>query len=328
MLGLGSALLDLLYHVDDGFLSSVPGNKGGTELVNAAQMAAILQRLPGEGTIVQGGSAANTIVALAKLGGKTSMLAKIGDDDGGETYKECIRKAGVSVDNFKVAKDMPNGRCLSLISPDSERTMRTCMAAAETMTPDDISEEDFANATHFYIEGYTLFNRDLLLKALDLAKNAGLEIHFDLAAPEIVMGAKDILPDLLRTYVHAVYANEMEAAALSGQDDPVKALDTIAGLCPLPIVKLGKKGAILRHNGGPVIQVPAKVVNAVDTTAAGDLWAAGFLHGYLNGWPLDKAAWFGSLTSAEVVQVTGSVLPDAVWEALRKESNKLQPIIG
>ena len=316
VLGLGSAIMDLLYHVPEEFMRNVDGLKGGTRMMSADEMDALIGRIPAEGRIVQGGSAANTIVALAMLGDSSALLCKLGGDENGRLFQDALRSSNVSDRQFKFSP-LPTGRCLSLITPDCERTMRTCMGAAETMSPDDLSPDDFPQNGVFLIEGYSIFNKSMLLKAVELAKANGMEIHLDLASPEIAKSQRDFLLDLIPKYIHTIYANEMEAAAISGEDAPEAALDFIAEICSLAVVKLGRNGALLKRHSGERISVPAKVVKAVDTTAAGDLWAAGFLHGYINGWPLEKAAAFGAATSAEVVQVTGSVLPQEAWERLR-----------
>jgi len=317
ILGLGSAIMDLLYHVTEEFMINVHGLKGGTMMMAADEMDALIGRIPSEGKIVQGGSAANTIVALAMLGDRTSLLCKLGKDNYGARFKDALLTSNVSDRCFKYSK-LPTGRCLSLITPDSERTMRTCMGAAETMSPDDLSPDDFPKDGIFLIEGYSIFNKPMLLKAVELAKANGMEIHLDLASPEIADSQREFLLGLIPGSIHTIYANELEALAISRQNTPEKALDFIAEICDLAIVKLGQKGAMLKKHSGEKIHVPAQVVKAVDTTAAGDLWAAGFIHGYVNGWPLEKAAAFAAATSAEVVQVTGSVLPRTTWDKLRQ----------
>ncbi len=316
VLGLGSAIMDLLYHVPEEFMRNVDGLKGGTQMMSADEMDALIAKIPSEGKIVQGGSAANTIVALAMLGDSSALLCKLGGDEYGRLFQKALRSSNVSERQFKFSP-LPTGRCLSLITPDSERTMRTCMGAAETMSPEDLSSDDFPQNGVFLIEGYSIFNKSMLIKAVELAKANGMEIHLDLASPEIAKSQRDFLLDLIPKYIHTIYANEMEATAISGEDAPEAALDFIAEICSLAVVKLGKKGALLKRHSGERIRVPAQVVKAVDTTAAGDLWAAGFLHGYINGWPLEKAAAFGAATSAEVVQVTGAVLPQEAWERLK-----------
>ncbi len=320
LLGFGSALVDLLVHVEDDFLRrSIPGLKGGTELVQDSEMSVILAGLPQSPVQVPGGAAANTIVGYAQLGGRASMLAKIGNDQAGEFYRQSLAQSGVSTALFKRDPRHATGRCLSMITPDSERTMRTCMGAANTLAPEELAPADFTGQDCLYIEGYALFNRQLMRKALELAKAANLKVCLDLAAPEIVRAARDILPDLLRHYVDAVFANELEAEMFAGVDDPRAGLAALSELCPLAVVKVGRQGAWLQKRGEGAVHVEAKVVQAVDTTGAGDLWAAGFLYGWLNGWPLRPAAELGALVASEVVQVTGAVIPAATWTRLREQ---------
>jgi sugar/nucleoside kinase (ribokinase family) len=319
VLGFGSALLDVLAHVDEDFRASVPGRKGGTELLDCQTQAAIIQRLPQEALRAPGGAAANTVVGYAKLGGRAAMLAKIGQDEVGRFYRQALQDAGVDTSAFKHCANEDTGRCLSLITPDSERTMRTYMGAAATLRADELRAEDFRGHSHFYCEGYALFDRELIFRALKLARDAGMTICLDLAAPEIVLAAQDILPALLRDYVHAVFANEQEAAAFCGSTNPEVGLDALAAHCPLAVLKLGRQGLRLREGNGEPISVPAYEVQAVDSTGAGDLWAAGFLYGWLQGWPLHEAAALGAKVAAAVVQVTGAVIPDQVWAQIRRE---------
>ena len=319
IIGVGSALVDLLYYVPDELLKTIRGCKGGTEQISPADMDNLLQRLPDTGSRMQGGSTANTLVALAHLGIPSSFVCRVGRDDAGAFFRRALTEAGVDTSCFKVDEQLPTGRCLSLITPDSERTMRTCLGADGAMGANDVRREEFAKVTHLCIEGYSLRHPDLLARTAELAEEMRLEVHFDLAAPEIVRENRDFLVQFIQRHVYALYANEREAQELSGEESPEKALAFMGRLCSLPIVKLGEKGVLIGQRDGAVLRVPAKRVPAIDTTAAGDLWAAGFLRGYLDGWPLEKAARLGAAVSAEVVQVTGSVLPEPVWRRLRQE---------
>ncbi|MBR4675551.1 MAG: adenosine kinase [Victivallales bacterium] len=319
IIGVGSALVDLLYYVPDELLNTIRGGKGGTEQISPADLDTLLQRLPDTGRRMQGGSTANTLVALAHLGFPSAFVCRIGRDDAGVFFRRALAEAGVDTTCFKVDEQLPTGRCLSLITPDSERTMRTCLGADGAMGAEDVRREELFGATHLCVEGYSLRHPDLLARTAALAEELHVEVHFDLAAPEIVRENRDFLLDFIRRYVYALYANEREAQELSGEENPEKALAFLGRLCVLPIVKLGKRGVLIGQQDGTVLRVPAKKVQAIDTTAAGDLWAAGFLRGYLDGWPLEKAARLGAAVSAEVVQVTGSVLPEPVWQRLRQE---------
>lgn len=319
IIGVGSGLVDLLYYVSDELLGTIHGGKGGTEQIAPDDLDALLKRLPDTGSRIQGGSTANTLVALAHLGMPSGFICRIGRDSAGEFFRRALQEAGVDTACFKVDEHLPTGRCLSLITPDSERTMRTCLGADGAMGADDVRCEELAGATHLCVEGYSLRHHELLARTAELADELHLEMHFDLAAPELVREHRDFLLEFIQRHVYALYANEREAQELSGEESPEKALAFMGRLCGLPIVKMGERGVLLCQDGGPVVRVPAKKVRAVDTTAAGDLWAAGFLRGYLARWPLEKAASLGAAVSAEVVQVTGSVLPEATWNRLRQE---------
>ena len=318
LLGFGSALLDELAHVPEAFLATVPGMKGGTELVDRATGEALLKRLPCKPVQAPGGSAANTIVGAAHLGLNCGMLAKVGADAAGEFYRAAMRDAKIDTAAFKVSASEPTGCCLSLITPDSQLTMRTFLGAAATVSPSEITAADFAGYTHLHAEGYQLFNRDLMLHVLALAKSAGLEISLDLSAPEVVGATKDILPELLREYVTTVFANEDEASAFADGKGEEAGLAALSKIVPVTCVKLGVRGAIIR-SGGKDVRVSAHIVKAVDTSGAGDLWAAGYLYGHLTGAEFAKSGDFGARTSAAVVQVTGAVISETEWTRLRQE---------
>lgn len=317
LLGFGSALLDELAYVPEPFLRGVPGRKGGTELVEFATLEALRRRLPAGAARAPGGSAANTVTGAARLGQSCGMLAKVGADADGRFYTEALGQAGVDTRTFKVSAAVPTGCCLSLITPDSQRTMCTCLGAAATLAPADITEDDFAGAGHLHAEGYQLFSRDLMLHVLRLARRSGCTVSLDLSSPQVVESARDILPELLRDYVTVVFANEDEASAFAGGAGEAAGLEALAACVPVAAVKLGVRGAVIRSRGREV-RVAAHVVPACDTTGAGDLWAAGFLYGWLNGATPAAAGDFGARLAAAVVRVTGAVIPEADWPGLRR----------
>jgi len=271
---------------------------------------------------VPGGSAANTVVGAARLGLSAGLLTKVGDDEPGSYYREALVKAGVDSAGCKTGHGQATGACLALITPDSERTMRTFLGASATMMPAEIDADDFRRFGHAHIEGYLLFNEELLLHVLKTARAAGCGISLDLAAPEVVRAALPVLPRILHDYVDMVLANEAEAEAFSGESDEERGLAALAECCPTAVVKLGRRGALIRHDHDRY-RVPAYTVHAVDTTGAGDLWAAGFLYGVLSGAAIPAAADIGARVAAEVVKVTGAAIPEAVWMRLRKECGKI-----
>lgn len=318
LLGVGSALVDELAHVPEAFLATVPGRKGGTELVDYPAISALLGRLPAAPVRAPGGSAANTVAGLARLGGAAAMLAKTGDDEAGRYYRQALAAAGVSVAPFKCHPAEPTGRCLSLITPDSQRTMRTFLGAAATLAPAEIAPADFAGCAYVHVEGYQLFNPDLMRRILTVARQAGCRISLDLAAPEVVRACRELLAELMEQHVDVVFANEDEASEFAGGQGEEAGLAALSELCDIAVVKLGVRGAWIRQ-GGRTVQVHAHVVPAVDTTGAGDLWGAGFLYGLLHGADLGRAGDFGARLSSAVVRVTGAVIPDAEWARLRAE---------
>jgi len=318
VLGAGSPMLDLLVNVDDAFIDSIDGEKGGMNLVSPEELDSILAKSETQSvTKAPGGSAANTIFGLANLGISTALLGKTGVDDEADFYRAQYRDMGGDISHLKINKDVPTGKCLSLVTPDSERTMRTDLGAAATLSIEDVTAADFAGFSHVHIEGYMLFNADLTCHILKLAKDANCIISLDLASFEVVNAAKDLLQELLTDYVDIIFANEEEAAAFCGTEDPEKCLDMLSEYSDIVAVKVGKEGAYIKR-GNESVKVDAGPAVAIDTTGAGDLWASGFLYGILNDMSLEDAGKLGSLCGDEVVQVMGAAIPQDGWERVKK----------
>jgi len=320
IIGVGSPIVDLLARVDDAFLRTIDGGKGGMVLVGPADIAAMVARLPAAPARSPGGSSGNTTFALARLGNRAAFLGKTGNDEAGTFYRESFARLGGRTDRFKSGA-VPNGCCLSLITPDAQRTLRTDLGAAMTLAPDEITPRDFAGCRHAHIEGYLLFNPALLMRVLECARSAGCSVSLDLASYEVVEAARDALPAILRDYVDVVFANEEEATAYFGPghsyEDMARAL---AGLCTIGVVKLGKAGSLVAAadsaDGALHRIAPVVVADAIDTTGAGDFWAAGFLHGWLRGLPLARCGAFGSILGAAIVSVVGTQLTPERWDAI------------
>lgn len=314
IIGVGSPVVDGLVQVTEEFVSGIEGAKGGMELVDGAGMAKLLGEVEADVMMALGGSAGNTIFGVTRLGLKSTFLGKLGNCEAGTFFRKAFEEAGGDGSRFK-AGEIPNARCLSLITPDSERTMRTDLGASAHLRPDEVRVEDFAGVRHAHVEGYMLFNRELMMRVLECAKEAGCTVSVDLASFEVVRASKDVLEDLLRKYVDVVFANEEEADAFTGMGKDYEGMAKRFGeLCEVAAVKMGKKGAYVSSKGEVVRIEPVVVERAVDTTGAGDLWAAGFLYGWLTGKSLEDAGRFGSILGAEVVQVMGASLGVDDWE--------------
>ncbi len=312
-IGVGSPIVDLLAKVPDALVHSIRGEKGGMELVNPQEMDDLLEVVGQAPLRAPGGSAGNTIFAMARLGVHCAFLGKLGGDKDGDYYQEAFEAACGDCSRFKISTEAPTARCLSLITPDSERTMRTELGAATLLAPNEVSERDFAGYDFAHVEGYLLFNQDLAQRVLESAKGSGAMVSLDLGSFEVVESSRGLLPSLLENCVDLVFANEDEAEAYTGQADPEAALDTLGALCEVAAVKLGAEGALLKK-GGETIRVDAvRVEHALDTTGAGDCWAAGFLYGHLNGHDLKVCGELGALLGAEAVKQVGASPSEEGW---------------
>lgn len=325
LIGAGNPIMDLLARVPDEFLTQhVRGAKGGMELVDADEMHRLVTQLHASPVRAPGGSAANTIISAARLGLKTRYLGKIGSDETATTYHQNFLDHGVDGSRFKRAP-LPNARCLSLITPDGQRTMRTCLGAAMTLSPDEVRPADFAGSRHAHIEGYLMFNPALAAAVVSAARTAGCTISIDLSSFEVVNVARDWIMTQLHEGVDVVFANEDEIHALyrtktTAYDELAKRLASHGGLAA---VKMGKDGAWIARGAELHRIEPVKVPQAIDTTGAGDAWAAGFLHGYLGNWSLPAAGSLGSVLGAECVQHIGPSIPESHWPTVRARAAAL-----
>ena len=324
LIGVGNPIMDLLARVDDSFLAAnVPGEKGGMVLVDDADIAALVQKVSGNVATMPGGAVANATLGATRLGLRTTYLGKIGGDITAEHYFENFTAAGGDGSRFKRAT-LPNGRCLSLVTPDGQRTLRTHLGAAMTLAPAEVTPADFAGARHALIEGYLLFNPALADHVVRTARAAGCTISIDLASFEVVNAARDWIFAQLREGVDVVFANEDEAAALFQRQDAYENFAReIAGFGGIAAVKMGKDGAWIAQGRDLHRVHPVPAARVVDTTGAGDSWAAGFLYGWLRGSSLTTAGAIGSILGAETVQHLGAAIPATFWPHLRAHAEAL-----
>ncbi len=285
-------------------------------LVDTDTIARLLEKIPGKTTRTPGGSAGNTLFTLARMGAATALVGKIGNCENGTFYRKRFSELGGDSTRFKIG-ETNNGHCLSLVTPDGERTMRTHLGAAMTLSPDEITVADFSGCHHAHIEGYLLFNDELMTAVFKAAKSAGCSISLDLASFETVNTTRQILPEILRDYVDIVFANEEEAHALIGPGENDEDMARyLAGLCDIAVLKIGARGSYIGRNDTVYKIDPIPVEQVIDTTGAGDLWAAGFLYGWSRQRDLTDCGRIGSIFGAAAVQQQGSVLPESVWEEM------------
>lgn len=315
ILGIGSALVDILTQVPDETIMNELGlPKGSMTYVKADDIVRIGERLAQQygNQRASGGSAANTMSGLARLGVEAGFLSKIGKDEVGEFFKK--QMLDTNVQPQLLTTDTPSGRVIALVTPDGERTFATCLGAAAEMRPDDITPELFDGWDILYVEGYLVANPNMLRKVVETAKAKGLTIAIDLASYNVVEESRDFLMDLVNNYVDIVFANEKEAFALTGME-PEAALHFIADRCQIAVVKVGAKGAFVQR-GQEVVSIPPMEAHVVDTTGAGDMWAAGFLAGWVKGESLQRCGMMGAIVAKNIIEVVGAKMDDARWKKI------------
>jgi sugar/nucleoside kinase (ribokinase family) len=312
--GVGSALVDILAREADSFLQQVGAIKGGMIYTEKGFIDQAVQMATAPPHLVPGGSACNTVVGISRLGGKSRFIGKCGRGPMGEFFRKGLERQGVESLLFTSATY--TGRVLSIVTPDAQRSMLTYLGASAETQPDEIGPECFKDAAIVHIEGYLLFNLELIMAVLKSARQAGALISLDLASFNVVEAAKEILPDLIDTYVDILIANEDEAFAFSGRKNEADALRALSAHARLAVLKIGARGSLVAHDG-QVLSTKAKGDGrAVDTTGAGDLWASGFLYGLSKRLPLDQCMDLGSVCGYEVCQVMGATIPDERWRAI------------
>lgn len=321
ILGLGNALIDLITDIPgDECLNDLGLPKGSMTLVDArraADITALTEKYPR--TLKSGGSAANTIFGLARLGVHSGFIGKTGRDALGEHYENELVVSGILTRLVK--SPTPTGRAIALISPDSERTFAVYLGAAMELSADDLQGSHFSGFDHLHIEGYLVQNHALMLKALELATQYGLTISLDLASYNVVAENHAFLMEIILKYVDMVFANEEEARSLTGLE-PEPALEAIGLLCNTAIVKIGKEGSLIRR-AGTTIRISATEARPVDTTGAGDIYAAGFLYGLSKGYDLGICGHLASLLAARVIEIKGARLGDDDWDELIPRINRM-----
>jgi len=321
VLGMGNALVDIMTKLESEKTLDLFGlPKGSMQLVDLKESDKVNNGTEGfEKTTASGGSAANTIHGLAKLDVETGFIGKVGKDEFGLFFQSDMEKSHITPILF--TSTTATGKAMALVTPDSERTFATYLGAAVELSPDDITPGQFDGYDYFHIEGYLVQNHNLILKAVKLAKEKGLTVTLDMASYNVVENNLDFLKGILEKYVDIVFANEEEAKAFTGKE-PEESLNDFSELCNISVVKIGKKGSLVKKDG-KTYKINPITANSIDTTGAGDSYAAGFIYGLIKGYPLDKCGAAGSILAAKTIEVIGPKMNDKKWKEVKNLLKKL-----
>lgn len=311
--GIGNALVDVLAKATDEFIEGQGDKlmKGGMTLIDT-ERANELYDLMGPATEVSGGSAANTMAGFASFGGKGGFIGKVSDDQLGQVFRHDLKSMKIAFETEPLPEDheLSTGRCLILVTPDAERTMNTYLGAGQELCADDIeaAKELIENSKVTYLEGYLFdkdHSKDAFRRASEIAHNAGREVSLTLSDSFCVDRHRDDFKDLVKNHVDILFANEDEIKSLYLADTFEDAAKAVQQDCKVAVITRGKKGAVV-VTANDMIEVDAcDVEKVVDTTGAGDQFAAGFLYGYTQGMEMHDCARLGALAAAEVISHIG-----------------------
>jgi sugar/nucleoside kinase (ribokinase family) len=306
---LGNAIVDVLADVDEAFLADHAIPKGGMVLIDTEKARKITSAFT-DTVRVAGGSAANTCACLASLGGTARFVGKVAKDELGDIYRKSLTDLGITFTTPAVNDALPSGRCLIAVTSDAERSMATYLGAAGELSPEDIQDGDFETAQICYLEGYNFeapHARAACVEAAKRAKRAGRFVAMTLSDAGMVERQLEPLRAFLKETVDMVFANEDEAAALTGMTDPMEAAVAMRGHYGLwGAVTMSERGSLVFGPQGEIEKVEAVAPKQlVDTTGAGDAYAAGWLYGFTTCKPLDQCGKLGSLCASEVISHMG-----------------------
>lgn len=308
VVAIGNAIVDIIGRCEDTFLQEHDAPKGHMRLVDADTITKLYGAM-GPGVEISGGSAANTIAGIASLGGKGAFIGKVADDDFGRIFAHDIRSAGVAFTTPPVGGRAPTARSLILVTPDGERTMNTFLGISPELDQGEVDPELIAASQVVYLEGY-LFDRDeakaAFRQAAQIARDAGRKVALTLSDGFCVDRHRDEFRDLITNSVDILFANESEITSLYQVDSFDEAAQRTQDDATLAVLTRSGKGSLIISDGERIEVSAEKVDQVVDSTGAGDLYAAGFLYGYTHGLPLATAGRLGSLAAAEIISHLGA----------------------
>ena len=320
VLGIGNPLIDIIISVEESDIHSLGIHKGTMALIHKERMAELLLLSKDKQTTYScGGSCPNTIIALASLGIETTLAGKVGSDESGTIYAKTLKSLNV-INELVITDKEPTGSTVILVTPDSERSMNTYLGANRLYAPKDVNEESVATTDFFHFTGYmwdTQSQQEAITKALKIAKQNRTVISFDVADPFAVGRYRDTFLRIIEESCDIVFANREEARILFDNYDPYECCRSMGKLCKTAIVKNGKKGSFISHNQ-EIFSVPVKgPVVPVDTTGAGDVYAAGFLYGQCKGFSIPDSGTIASILAGQIITQRGAQLSKEQAAGLR-----------
>jgi sugar/nucleoside kinase (ribokinase family) len=320
--GFGNAIVDIFIKAHDGHLEELSIDKGTMRLVEHHEQAHLLDRLGGKiEAKASGGSVANSLAAFAQLGGAAALIAVLGDDDWGNFYVEEFSELGIQFEGGR-AKDQATATCLSIVTPDAERSMRTCLSASALLGPEHVKGDVLGKSDWIFIEGYPFANpekgRKGALEAIEKAKQSGVKIALSCSESWVIEHNRETFENILQ-YVDLLFANEAEALTLTQTQNIEDAFQNLKMSIPGVAITRGPNGAWIRWNGEEA-RVPSPSVEAIDTTGAGDMFAGAFLYGIIHGIPLNEAASRACFLASKVISQMGARFVEGArihWDSWR-----------
>ena len=309
VVAIGNAIVDVMAPCEDELIDELDLAKGGMTLVDT-ERAKELYSAMGRATEISGGSAANTLAGMAALGAQCAFIGQVAKDQLGEIFAHDIRAVGIDYDTQPREGDPPTARCLIFVTPDGERTMNTFLGASQFLPPAALDEELIASAGVLYLEGY-LWDpeepRSAMRRAIEVARNAGRKVAFTASESFVIDRHGDDFRALIEEgQIDILFVNEHELATLTGEEDFDKGLDMIKDKVPVLVATRSAKGAVAIQNGERAQVAAEPIAKVVDTTGAGDLFAAGFLTGHTRGEDLETCLKMGAICAGEIISHIGA----------------------
>lgn len=317
IVGIGNALVDVIVAIsNEELFQQFSLKKGGMEMIDEQTKREIHHVIRNiEQKVASGGSTSNTIHGLARLGAKTGYIGKISEDPMGSFFKQDLLHSQITP--HLVISPRDTGIATTFMTPDAERTFATYLGAAADLRPEDIDTTIFRDYQYIHVEGYLVFNHDLIEHVCQQAKKHGLLLSMDMGSYNVMEQNRDFVLHLLENYVNIIFGNEEEVKAVTGKEESA-AIDFLSHYCDVSVVKLGKRGSLVKMNN-TIYTIPPVGGDCIDANGLGDIYASGFLYGLMNDYSPNQAGYLASYLAAELGNTIGAKLSDEQWAKIKKE---------